>query len=239
MKALVTGAAKRVGAAIARELAHSGFDVAVHFRSSEAEARAVVADCKAQGSDAFTLAADLTTVQGCQEVVQQLGARWSRLDLLVNNASLFERVPFEEIDLEAWDRMLHLHARAPLLLSQGLLPALRSAGGLVVNLCDIGAERPLRGYTPYSVSKAALLMLTRSMAVELAPQVRTIGISPGQVLWPESYDQALRDRLTRRIPMDRVGTPEEVAALVRFAALEGTYLNGVIIPVDGGLSSRY
>ncbi len=239
MKALVTGAPKRIGAAIARELAQCGFDVAVHYRSSKAEALQVVEDCRAQGTEAFALAADLTTVEGCRSVVEQVRARWSRLDLLVNNASLFEPVPFEEIDLDAWERMLSLHARAPLLLSQGLLPLLREAGGLVINLCDIGAEKPVRGYTPYSVSKAALLMLTRSMAVELAPQVRTIGISPGQVAWPESYEQALRDRLTHRIPMGRVGTPEEVAALVRFAALEGTYLNGAIIPVDGGLSSRY
>jgi pteridine reductase len=244
VRALVTGAGRRVGRATALELAGAGYDVCVHYRSSAAEADEVAAACRARGVAAWTVAGDLATTDGVSAVADAVLDRWDSLDLLVNNASVFEAVPFEQIDAAHWERMLALHARAPLLLSQRLLPRLRSASAdrgdaLVVHLCDIGAERPVSGYAAYSVSKAALVMLVKAMAVELAPAVRTCGVSPGQVAWPETYDEALRERILRRIPLRRVGTPEDVAVTIRFLATEGRYLNGVIVPVDGGLSQRY
>jgi pteridine reductase len=249
-RALVTGAAVRVGRAIALELASSGFDVCVHHNRSEAEAQAVVRACRERGATAFSVAADLALPDGCALLAEAVRERWDALHLLVNNASIFEAVPFEQLDATAWDRMFAINLRAPALHARDLLPLLRAAsaatvggpdeqGGLVVHLCDIGAERPATGYAHYSASKAGLVMLVKAMAVELAPRVRTVGVSPGQVAWPESYDDALRARLLRRIPMGRAGSPEDVARLVRFVAMEAHYLNGVVIPVDGGLSCRY
>ncbi len=236
MRALVTGGGVRVGREICLELARHGFEVAVHYRSSEAPAREVAEAC---GPSSFTVKADLGTVDGCDAVVRAVSERWDHLDLLVNNASVFYPVPFEQIDAAEWDAVLATNLRAPFLLSRGLLPLLREGQQpLVVHLCDIGADRPVRGYAHYSVSKAGLVMLVRAMAIELAPAIRTVGVSPGQVAWPEDYDDQKRAALLRRIPMARVGEPGDVARLVRFLALEASYLNGIVVPVDGGLSCR-
>lgn len=245
-RALVTGAGGRVGAAIAAELGASGWDVGVHFRSSAAGAEATLARVRAAGGTGWLVQADLGTVEGCRHVITAARAEGPTLDLLVHNASAFPRVPFEQITLAHWDEMMAIHARAPFLLSQGLLPMLREAsarrggeGAVVVHLLDIGAERPLREHAAYSVSKAAWKMLMKAMAVELAPAVRSVGVSPGQVEWPEHYDEATRARLAQKIPMGRVGTPEDVARLVRFLAEDGAYLNGIDVAVDGGRSGVY
>lgn len=240
MRALVTGAAIRVGAAIARELAASGFDLVLHYRSSEEQALQTAEDCCALGVQVQLVRADLATAQGCDDVVQAVLSGGDDLDLLVNNASIFNPRRFEDIDDGEWERQHDINLRAPFRLSQGLLEALRAGGGgVVVHMVDIGAEQPVTEHTAYSASKAGLAMLVRSMAVELAPVVRTVGVCPGQVCWPEDYSDAKRQHLSRRIPMGRAGTPEEVAKLVRFLATEGTYLNGNLIEVDGGLSLRY
>jgi pteridine reductase len=244
-RALVTGAARRVGRGIALEMARCGWDVAVHCGRSVDEADEVVREA---GAGAFRVSADLGTAQGCAALVHAVNDRWDGLELLVHNASIFEPQPFSEISDASWRRMLAINLDAPFRLSRDLLPLLRAgrpldgapedAKATVVHLCDIGAERPLRGYAHYSVSKAGLVMLVRAMAVELAPEVRAVGVSPGQVAWPDSYDEATRRQLLKRIPMGRVGTPEDVARLVRFLATEGHYLNGVVVPVDGGRSCR-
>jgi pteridine reductase len=249
-RALVTGGARRIGKSIALELAARGFDLAVHYNRSAAEANEVVARCGELGAVAFSVAGDLSTDSGCEGVVAAVKVRWDSLEALINNASIFEPCPFEAIDRAAWDKMMQVNLYAPLALSRGFLPLLRAPGaglpgapaeqrGVVVHLCDIGAERPIRGYTPYSVSKAGLLMLVRSMAVELAPAIRTVGVSPGQVIWPEGYDAVKRDRMSRRIPLKRVGSPEDIASLVAFLLGEGHYIHGEVIAVDGGLSCRY
>lgn len=249
-RAVITGAARRVGRAIALELARSGFDLVLHHRGSVAEAEATAAEAEALGAEVTRVSADLADPDGARAVVAAVAARWDTVHLLVHNASTFEPCPIDQIDVAAWDRMMAVHARAPFLITQGLLPQLRAAkscaagaaegeGGLVVCMVDIGAERPVAGYAHYSVSKAALLMLVRCLAVETAPAVRAIGVSPGQVVWPEDYDEATRERLARRIPMRRVGTPDDVARLVRFVALEAPYLNGIVVDVDGGLAVRY
>jgi len=244
-RALVTGASRRVGRAIALELGKSGWDVLVHYHHSREAAAEVVAAIEAAGGRAASVSGDLSTVEGCEQVVAGVRTRFEGLELLVNNASVFEPMPFEETDLAYWDWMCSVNLRAPFLLARDLLDLL-GAGDLggqsracVVNLCDIGAERPVRGFTAYSVSKAGLVMLTRAMAVELAPAIRTVGVAPGQVAWPEDYSPEKRKALAARIPMGRAGTPEDVARLVRFLAMEGDYLNGVIVPVDGGLHVRY
>lgn len=248
--AVVTGAAIRVGRAIALELASAGFDLLLHHRSRPDEIDAVAAEARARGAAVEVVAADLGTSAGCDAVVDAARATFGALHLLVNNASVFYPVPFERIDEAEWDRVLAVNLKAPFLLSRGLLPLLRAADasawgappeqhGVVVHLCDIGADRPVSGHAHYSVSKAGLVMLVKAMAVELAPAVRTVGISPGQVAWPESYDAQTRAALSRRIPLGRVGAPEDVARLVRFLAMDAHYLHGVVIPVDGGLHARY
>jgi pteridine reductase len=249
MRAIVTGASARVGRAIAVELARHGFEVAVHHRSSRRAAEETASLCRDAGGDGWVVQGDLARVEDCRGLVDEIRRRWESVDVLVHNASTFEPVPFEEISLDHWERMQAVHVRAPFLLTQGLLPLLRAGGctmgrapgegGVVVALADIGAERPVPGYAAYSVGKAGLVMLVKALAVELAPAVRCVGVSPGQVAWPEHYDEGRRDRLARRIPMGRVGEPQDVAALVRFLVLEAPYLNGVVVPVDGGLAARY
>ena len=249
-KALVTGASHRVGRAIAVELAASGCDVGVHFRGSESGALETAEACREAGADAWICRADLGTADGVATLVTTVQQRWGALDVLVNNASAFSPCAFESLTDDVWSEMLAVNLVAPFRLSRDLLPLLKapsalserqgaSSNGAVVHLCDIGAERPIRDHAHYSVSKAGLVMLVRAMAVELAPDVRTHGVSPGQVAWPPSYDEAKRQRLSARIPMGREGRPEDVANLVRFLVLEGHYLNGAIVPVDGGLSCKY
>jgi pteridine reductase len=249
-RAVVTGAGVRVGRAIALELARSGFDLAVHANRSRADADATAAECRSHGADAFVVLGDLATAEGCASVVAAVTSRWDALHALVNSAAAFEPKPFAAITLEDWEAMHAVDLRAPFLLSQGFLPALQAAssadlggpatqGGVVVHLCDIGADRPVSGYAHYSTAKAGLVMLVKAMAVELAPRVRTVGVSPGQVAWPEAYDVETRAKLEKRIPLARVGSGDDVARLVRFLVAEGHYLNGVIVPVDGGLACRY
>lgn len=248
--ALVTGAGVRVGRAIALELGAHGFDVAVHYRASADRAQEVVDALRRQGSDGFAVQADLERLDGVRSLARAICERWSALHVLVHNASIYYPVPVEDIDEPEWDRMLGVNLKAPFFLTQALLPLLRAADGalvgappgqhgLVVHLCDIGAERPVSRHAHYSVSKAGLVMLVKALAVELGPAVRSVGISPGQVAWPEGYDEQLRDRITRRIPLRRVGSPDDVARLVRFLALEGHYVHGAVLPVDGGLATRY
>jgi pteridine reductase len=248
--AVVTGAGVRIGRAIALELASSGFFLGLHYNRSRDEAERTLAEVRDRGGDGFLVHGDLAEADACKAICEEVSTRIPALHLLVNNASAFGPVPFGDITVDQWEAMLAINLRAPFLLSQGLLKNLRAAdprevgappgqGGLVVQMCDIGADRPVRGYAHYSVSKAGMVMLVKAMAVELAPGVRTVGLSPGQVLWPESYTEEIRDKLTKRVPMGRVGSAEDVARLVRFLVLEGHYLNGDVIPVDGGLHCRY
>lgn len=248
-RAVVTGAGRRVGAAIAVELAEHGFDVCVHVRADVTGGEATAAAARAAGAEAWVVAADLGRPEGCAALANAVSARWDALDLLVHNASAFAPDAFEQTSLEALDAMWAIHGRAPFLLTQALLPQLRAGrgaaggaageSGLVVAIVDIGAVRPVSGYAAYSMSKAALGMLVKALAVELAPSVRAVAVSPGQVAWPPDYDEGLRDRIAARIPLRRVGEPSDVAKLVRFIALEAPYLNGVTIDVDGGLAVRY
>lgn len=245
--ALVTGAGQRVGKAVALALAEAGVDVAIHYRSSAGPAEAVAEEARGFGVDAFTVPGDLSDTDQTRGVVERVRERWDTLSVLVNNASLFKPRPFEATTLDEVRQMMAVHLEAPLLLAQGLLPLLRAASeqdpelesSLVVNMVDISIERPFLSYTPYAVSKAALGMLIKTMAIELAPAVRTVGLAPGHVAWPPSYDESTKAHFIERIPMGRVGDPSDVGRAIRFLLFDGPYINGDVIKLDGGLAQRY
>jgi len=232
--ALVTGAGRRVGRAIALRLARAGCHVAVHYRSSATEAEQTVAECQAAGVSAVAMRADLEEAAAAAELVRQTTARFGRLDVLVNNASVFESLTLEEFSVAAWERTMRVNLTAPLLLVHAARHHLRRTRGRVVNICDAASIRPGPDHLAYMVSKGALETLTRALARALAPEVNVVGVAPGIVAWPDHYDQATRERLTKRIPLQRAGTPEEVAAVVEFLLRDGDYLTGIILPLDGG-----
>ena len=227
--ALVTGAGVRVGAAIARDLARSGWRVAAHFRTH-----------RPPRGFAAALEADLALPDGPAALAAAFRARFDRLDLLVNSAAAFDELPLEETDAAAFDSQMSVNARAPLLLVRALLPLLRRAAGSVVNVADVGGGLvPWKGFAAYAASKAALVRLTECLALELAPRVRVNAVAPGTVLWPDRYPRRRRALLASRIPLRRAGAPGDVAAAVRFLA-EAPFVTGAVIPVDGGrhLSGR-
>jgi pteridine reductase len=220
--ALVTGAGLRVGEAIARHLARAGYTVAAHYHTHRPRGFAA------------SLRADLTRPGGPEALAATFRERFTRLDLLVNSAATFEPRSLEATDAEAFDALVALNARAPLLLTRALLPLLRRTRGSVVNVTDVGGGLVAwRGYAAYCASKAALARLTECLALELAPRVRVNAVAPGTVLWPPTYGAARKRALARRIPLRRIGSPADVAAAVQFLA-EASYVNGAILPVDGG-----
>lgn len=233
--ALVTGGARRVGRAVCLDLAQSGCDLILTYRTSEAEAQQTAADCRALRVDARAVRLDLDDLDAVESFGRELAADRRRLDLLVHNASLYERTPWGAIGAKEAMEHWRINALAPLLLTQALAPALREAGGVVVAMCDAHTlGRARRRYAAYSMSKAALAEMVHTLARELAPQVRVCGIAPGVVAWPEQVDPAEIEAYESRIPLKRPGTPEDVARLVRFLWREGTYLTGEIIRLDGG-----
>jgi pteridine reductase len=236
--ALITGAARRIGAAIARTLHVQGADVAIHYRESGDAANAVAADLNAIRADsAATFAADLNDLADLNHLVDDVRAWRSRLDILVNNASSFYPTPVGEITEEQWNDLVGTNLKAPLFLSQAALPALREARGVIINIVDVHSQRPLRNHAVYGPAKAGLAMLTRSLAKDLAPEVRVNGVSPGAILWPENGMSATtKDAILEQIPLGRPGTPEDVADAVLFLAKDADYVTGQIIAIDGGRS---
>lgn len=232
--ALVTGAGKRVGRAIAIRLARAGCKVAVHYNRSADAAAETVQQCNAAGQTADSFQADLSDSGAAVSLVSEVRGRFGRLDILVNNASVFEPMKLDEFEVAAWEKTLQINLTAPMVLVHAAKQDLRRARGRVVNLCDISTARPWPDHIAYMASKGGLDTLTRVLARAMAPEVNVVGIAPGVAAWPESYDAATRERLESRIPLRRAGTPEDIAAAVHFVLREGDYVSGAIIPVDGG-----
>src|SRR5262252_3753988 len=236
---LVTGGAKRVGAAIARRLHREGANLMLHYRGSEREAKALRAELTAARADSVALVqADLLDVQGLPEIVRNTVGRFERLDALVNNASSFFPTPVGEMTAASWDSLVGANLRAPLFLSQAAAPHLKKTGGAIVNITDIHAERPLKSYVIYSIAKTGLVGLTRSLARELAPEVRVNGVAPGAIVWPEdgSWDDLMRQRIVSHTLLKRTGEPDDIARAVYYLIAEAPYVTGQIIAVDGGRS---
>jgi pteridine reductase len=237
---LVTGGARRVGAAIARAAHAAGASVVVHCHRSRDEAEGLQAELEAaRPGSAAIVQADLLDLAGLPGLVAEAAARFGRLDGLVNNASSFHATPLAELGTGAWEDLVGTNLRAPLFLAKAAAPHLRSSRGAIVNIVDIHAERPLAGFLAYSVAKSGLAGLTRALALELAPEVRVNGVSPGAILWPEdgeAFPPGERERITLQTPLRRTGTPEDIAGAVKYLLFDAPFVTGQVLAVDGGRS---
>lgn len=235
---LITGGAKRLGAAIGRRLHAAGASIVVHYHQSRPAADALVAEFEAaRAGSALAVRADLHEVERLPALVDAALERFGRIDALVNNASTFYPTPVGAITPAQFDDLVGTNLRAPLFLSQAAAQALRESRGLVLNMVDIHGRRPLRAHPVYSAAKAGLIMLTMSLARELGPEVRVNAIAPGPVLWPErEIDPALKDEIIAKTALKRSGSPEDIARTAYFLIAEAPYVTGQVIAVDGGRS---
>ncbi len=237
---LVTGGAKRVGAAICRRLHAAGANVAIHYRASTQEARALCGELnEVRENSACTIQADLLDMTALPRVVDETLRAFGQLDALVNSASSFYPTPLEAVDERQWSDLLGSNLKAPLFLAQAAAQELRHRHGSVVNIVDIHADFPMHGHLLYNVAKSGLAGLTRALAQEMAPQVRVNGIAPGAILWPENaawQDEEQRRRIVAHTLLKRAGDPDDIARTVRFLIADAPYITGQVIAVDGGRS---
>jgi pteridine reductase len=235
---LVTGAAKRVGATLARTFHAAGANVVLHYRSSAEQAMQLAGELEgARPGSIATVQSDLLDVSRFAPLIEATTGAFGQLDVLVNNASSFYPTPVGEITETQWDDLVGSNLKAPLFLAQAAASALRLSRGLILNIADIHGLRPLRRYPVYSVAKAGLIMLTKALARELAPHVRVNAIAPGPVMWPEEgADKDLQAKILERTLLRRLGSPEDVARTALFFAAEAPYVTGQIMAVDGGRS---
>ena len=236
--ALITGGAKRLGNAIAHALHQEGAQLVIHYRSSKAQAEALVSELNAlRAGSAVAIACDLLNTAALPGLIAQTLSHFGRLDVLVNNASSFYPTPIGSITEQHWDDLLGSNLKAPLFLAQAAAPALRQTQGLILNMVDIHAQRPLPAYTVYSIAKAGLATLTNSLARELGPEIRVNAIAPGPVLWPEHEMSAeLQQEIISKTALKRQGSPQDIARAALFFAKDAPYVTGQILAVDGGRS---
>ncbi|MDD2885995.1 MAG: pteridine reductase [Dechloromonas sp.] len=240
--ALITGAGRRVGAAIVQQLHDAGWRVAIHYRQS-ADAAVSLARALNQSrlGSAHPFMADLAQLDHIQGMLDSVVRHFGRLDALINNASSFFPTPVGEIDLAAWDDLVGSNLRAPLFLSQAAAPHLRVQQGCIVNITDIHAERPLRGFSAYCAAKGGLLNLTRALATDLAPAIRVNAVAPGAIAWPDdevSFTAADREKIVAHTLLKRVGSPMDIARTVKFLVCDAPYITGQVINVDGGRTAH-
>jgi pteridine reductase len=235
---LITGGARRVGAVIARRLHEAGANLAIHYRSSASEAQALCAELNSRrGDSAVTLQADLLDTTLLPGLVNATLTAFGSLDVLINNASSFYATPVGEITPVQWEDLVGTNLRAPLFLSQAAAPQLRERQGLIINIVDIHGQRPLKRFPVYSAAKAGLIMLTQSLARELAPTVRVNAIAPGPVLFPEEgMTPEIEAKIVERTLLKRRGTPDDIASAALFFAADAPYVTGQVLVVDGGRS---
>lgn len=237
---LVTGGARRVGAAIVRRLHAAGANVVVHYRSSAADARALKDELtRTRPGSVVLVQGDLLKPANLSELIKDAVKAYGRLDALVNNASSFYATPIGEITEQAWDDLVGTNLKAPLFLSQSAARELRKTHGAIVNIVDIHAEFPMKSYIVYSIAKGALAALTRSLARELGPEIRVNGIAPGTIIWPDDEawkDELARQRIMNQTALKRIGEPDDIAKAVEFLLTAAPFVTGQVIAVDGGRS---
>jgi len=235
---LVTGAARRIGAAIVTRLHENGARVAIHYRGSTHDAESLASKLnRARADSAAVFQADLLNVEAVESLVAAVVEWGRRLDGLVNNASSFYPTPVGSITETHWDELIGSNLKAPLFLSQASAGHLRSTNGVIINIVDVHAQRPLRDHAVYGSAKAGLAMLTRSLAKDLAPNVRVNGVSPGAILWPENgMTPSVQKNILEKIPLARAGDPQDISGCVLYLLRDASYVTGQIISVDGGRS---
>lgn len=236
--ALITGAARRIGANIARLLHKNDTNIALHYRSSAKEASILSDELnRLRINSAICVQADLSKTGNLPALVQKAAAQWEGLDILVNNASLFYPTPVDQTTETQWSELTDINLIAPFFLSQAAAPFLKLRSGSIINIIDIHAERSLAGYSVYSVTKAGLTAMTRALAKELAPEIRVNGVAPGAIMWPErEITNSEKSEILKRIVLQRIGTPEDIAKAVLFLIKDADYVTGQILAVDGGRS---
>jgi pteridine reductase len=234
---LITGAAKRLGAAMARTAHEAGANLAIHYRESKKHADELVNQLNAQrDNSARAFQADLLDTKSHKPLIDSVVSAFGRLDVLINNASTFYPTPFGTITEEQWKDLLGTNLKVPMFLSQAAVPALRNTEGLILNMVDIHAQRPLLNHPTYSVAKSGLVMLTKSMARELGPAIRVNGIAPGPVLWPDVIDPALKEEIISKTALKRSGSPDDIARAALYFMKDAPFVTGQILAVDGGRS---
>lgn len=236
--ALITGAAQRIGADITRQLHHLGFNVIIHYRQSGTAASDLAKSLNAiRDHSAVCLQADLTDIKQVQQLAINASNSWGRIDALVNNASDFYPTPLDQASEQDWSTLVDGNLKGPYFLCQALASTLRQNRGCIVNLVDIHSQTPLRDHSIYSIAKAGVAMMTKSLAREMAPDVRVNGISPGAILWPQQQlDEQARASIVSKIPLQRTGEPNDIATTTAFLICQAPYISGQIIAVDGGRS---
>lgn len=236
MNVLITGAAKRVGAACARILHAQGCNLFLHYRTSSTEAVTLCDQLNRIRPDSVKIwQADLQNLGDLQSMAEAAVSAWSGLDVLVNNASAFYPTLLSSVTERQWDEILGSNLKAPFFLTEILAPELAKRQGVIVNIIDIHAERGLKNYSVYSIAKAGLAAMTKILARELGPEVRVNGVSPGAIIWPESeLADVEKQEIISRIALQRQGSPDDIAMAVRFLVRDGAYITGQIINVDGG-----
>lgn len=240
---LITGAAKRVGAAIAQHCHQQGMRLAIHYRESAQQASTLCTNFNQQRKDsAIALKADLCDTDKLEGLIAQVLGEWGQLDVLINNASSFYPAPLAKVTPTIWEDVTASNLKAPFFLSQLAAPHLKQKKGCIINLVDIQARRPLKNYSVYCIAKAGLVMLTKSLAKELGPEIRVNAIAPGIVLWPDDeteFNEALREKIIARNALKRAGTPQDIAKTAVFLINYADFITGQIIAVDGGRSLGY
>lgn len=237
---LITGGAKRVGAAICRLLHANGAQLMIHYRSSTSEARALQAELNLKRANSVAIIqGDLLNLAVLPSMIQETVNHFGKLDVLINNASSYYATEIGEIDDDQWEDLVGSNLKAPLFLSQAAAPELRKQHGCIINITDMHVERPKKGYIVYSVAKAGLVTLTKSLAHELSPEVRVNAVAPGPVMWPEDnpqFDEVYRQRVISQTLLKRIGEPDDVAKAVKFLIQDAPFITGLVIAIDGGRS---
>ncbi|GAB1263783.1 pteridine reductase [Aurantivibrio infirmus] len=236
--ALVTGAARRIGAEITQHLHTNGFNLVIHYNRSESDAKKLCNQLNSiRKNSAITICADLCKVDTLKALADEAKQHWSRLDVLVNNASSFYATPIGSITVDHWQDLMGSNLQAPLFLSQACAAYLGETQGCIINIADIHGERPLSDHPVYCIAKAGNIMLTKSLAKDLAPKVRVNGISPGAILWPEDsaeLENETKASITKKIALKKIGEPSDIARTINFLVSDAPYITGQIIAVDGG-----
>ncbi len=234
---LITGAAHRIGAITARILHHAGMNIVLHYRGSRIAAQQLQKELLEHRADSVVLVqADLNTPAALPALVQQAHTSWQRLDVLINNASTFYSTAVGSVSEDQWDDLFGTNLKAPFFLAQAAAPYLQQSKGCIVNIVDIHADRPLKGYPVYSMAKAGLVMMTKALAAELGPNIRVNAVAPGAILWPEHLDEVNQARIVSKTFLKRKGDPQDIANTILFLINDAAYITGQVLVVDGGRS---